>query len=355
MGRSVAWHLCRLAFDVLLVDARPEPSATTRASLGVLTHYNGGDSPLSHLYRQAHQGYAALSQELAEQTGIDIGWRAPGGLDLILTDEDDAAAEEELRLNHARGCPVERLGADAVLALEPRVSPRVRGGLWFPGDHRVDPERLCAALRRGIAVQGGEVRFGEALLGLDPPPAGEVVARTTQRVQAFDFAVLAAGAWTAQLAETVGACVPVRPIRGQHLRFAGERVAHVVRHGGHHAVPAAGATLVGATVEEVGFDLAATPEAAQTLGEALRRMEGRDEGEATVPAPLPAEQRAGLRPKPKGGRPLIGPLGAWPRVFVATGHYKSGVLMGPVTGRIVAEWMAHGQPPRDMRYFAPER
>ena len=105
--------------------------------------------------------------------------------------------------------------------------------------------------------------------------------------------------------------------------------------------------MVGSTVEEVGFDDAPTPEAASRFREVLERtleLDARME-----------EQRAGLRPKPKGGRPLIGPLAGYPRIFAATGHYKNGVLMGPVTGRILAHWMAEGEPPWEVGYFRPER
>ncbi|MEW6756218.1 MAG: FAD-dependent oxidoreductase, partial [Candidatus Latescibacterota bacterium] len=353
-GRSVAYHLCRLAFDVTLIDPGPDPSATTRASLGVLTHCNGLDSPLSRLYRDGHQGYASLAADLAAETGIDIGWRALGGIDLVLTEADEAEAEEELRFNQERGCPVERLDAAAVRSLEPRVCPACRGGLYFPGDHRVDPERLSAALLQSVVLQGGKVCFGEALQGFAEAGPSGLVARTSAGTIPADFAVLAAGSWTGELAQTLGARVPVRPVRGQHLRFPGESVAHVVRHGGHHLLPASGQTVVGATVEEVGFELSTTPEAARVLGEALARVQGTAAPPDTPPA-APRSQRAGLRPKPKGGRPLIGPLQDFPRVFVATGHYKSGILMGPVTGQIVAEWMARGEAPRDMGHFEPER
>ncbi|MEW6754922.1 MAG: FAD-dependent oxidoreductase [Candidatus Latescibacterota bacterium] len=359
VGRSVAYPLCRLAFHVTLIDAGPDPSPATRASLGVLTHFNGGDSPLSLLYRDGHQGYASLARDLADQTGIDIGWRALGGLDLILTEGDEAAAEEEVRLDQERGCPVERLDAAAVRSLEPHLAPACRGGLYFPGDHRVNPELLCAALLRGVVREGGQAHFGEALQGFVEAGSAGVVVRTTQGRRSADFAVLATGAWTAELASMLRAPVPVRPVRGQHLRFPGERVAHVVRHGGHHLLPAGGQTVVGATVEEVGFDLSTTPEAAQVLGEALARMQGTasppaSSADGSQPGSL-VDQRAGLRPKPKGGRPLIGPLRDFPRVFVATGHYRNGILMGRVTGRIVAEWMARGEAPREMGYFAPER
>jgi glycine oxidase len=120
-----------------------------------------------------------------------------------------------------------------------------------------------------------------------------------------------------------------------------------LRHGGYHLLPVEETVVVGATVEEVGFDLSTTAEAGERFSEVFAHA-------LAFPC-RPGEQRAGLRPKPKGGRPLIGPLQGWPQIFAATGHYKNGILMGPLTGQVVAEWMSTGKAPRDMSYFAPER
>ena len=105
--------------------------------------------------------------------------------------------------------------------------------------------------------------------------------------------------------------------------------------------------VVGATVEEVDFDLGVTAAAAAEFTGALETMLGR--------AGTPVEQRAGLRPKPRKGRPIIGPLPGCEQLMVATGHYKSGVLMAPLTGQVVARWLTTGSPGRDMAYFGVHR
>ncbi len=347
VGRSIGLRLCQRGFAVRVIDAGSGPSVTSRGALGVLTHYNGGDNPLSRLYRASHACFAELADELREISGIDIGWREVGGLDLIFADADAVEAAATLAWNRARGCPVEELSAAEVLRREPAVAPGVRGGLFFPGDHRVDPEALSEALGVAIARCGGALQQPERALRIRSAGSGGLVVQTDMAEYRVDHLVLAAGAWTRELAAQVGATVPVRPIRGQHARAGGPGPRCVLRHGGRHLVPARGATLVGATVEEVGFDTATTPEALADFAAAWRRMVGSE--------PALGEQRAGLRPKPKGGRPLIGPLRDTPRVFVATGHYKNGVLMAPMTGHLVASWIATGAPPWDMSYFRPER
>lgn len=348
IGRSVGYYLARRDFDVDLIEAGTAHSQTSRGSLGVLTHFNGGDNPLSQLYRDSHAGYGALSEEFQAAFGMDIGWRKLGGMDLIFSEADEVEAEDTLAHNRERGCPVERLTAGQVLELEPATAGSVRGALYFPGDHRVEPEQLSAALGAGMVRQGGRLHLSERLVSVREASARGVIAETCTARYAVDYVVLAAGAWTRDLAARFGATVPVRPIRGQHIRGPGGSGPQLVlRHGGHHVLPSGNQTVVGATVEEVGFDTGTTSEARNVFVTASERIL-RD-------PPGLCEQRAGLRPKPKGGRPLIGPMNEHPRVFVATGHYKNGVLMGPRTGQLVAHWMATGAPPQDMSYFAPER
>jgi glycine oxidase len=347
IGRFIAYELALRGVAVELFDPGPDPSATTAASLGVLTHFNGRDDPYSRLYRDSFRSYRQLAGRLQEETGIDIGWQPLGGIDLIFNDEDAAAAADTAAFNRARGCAVEELDHRQVRTLEPAISEAVRGGLHFPDDQRVDPARLAAALISVTENHGAAVHFGVRVLGFETVTERGVTLQTSAGGVEADYAVLAAGSWTGELGRMLGAQVPVRPVRGQHCRFVGVTVEHVVRYGGRHLLSADGLTVVGATVEEVGFDQETTPVA----GREMAAFAG-----VVVTQPLSLrEQRAGLRPKPKGGRPLIGPLEAFPRIFVATGHYKSGIQLGPGTGEVVARWIVDGDPGREMDRFKPER
>ena len=348
VGRSVAYYLALRGIEVHIIDAGAGFSSTTRASLGVLTHFNGGNSPYSALYRDGYTSYEELAVELQADTGVDIGWRLPGGIDLILSDEDEEAARELLHFNRGRGCAAEWLDAAELHRLEPLISSRVRGGIYFQGDHQVDPEKLAQGLLQAVVQRRGRLFCGESMEGLRESSDRGVVVQTNCGTRIAEFLVLAVGSWSGLLGERLGVAIPVRPVRGQHSRFGpGGAVRHVLRHGGQQVVPAAGSVVVGATTEEVGFDAATTAAAA-------RRFEGAWHRLLEVQAEF-VEQRAGLRPKPKGGRPLIGPLSAHPRIFVATGHYKNGILMGPITGQVISKWIVEGDPGRDMAYFAAER
>lgn len=344
-GLSAAYYLSSRGFCVEILDAGAPPSPTTSASLGVLTHFNGGEDPYSTLYRDGHALYAPLAAQLREETGIDIGWCPLGGIDLVFTEAEAEEARQLLRFNQERGCPAEWLEAGDLRQLEPHLSAQVQGGVYFPGDQRVDPEQLSQALLRAAQQRGARLCCDEPVTGF--APQGEwVQVQTRAGARQAEFLVLAAGAWTGDLGQRCGARIPVRPVRGQRACFAGGgALRHVLRYAGLHLVPSTDQILVGATVEEVGFALETTAEASSRFEQFFCQV-----------LDLPPEgrgMRAGLRPKPKGGRPIIGPLA--PRVFATTGHYKNGILLGPITGQVLAEWLEAGQPPRDMSRFAVER
>ena len=164
-----------------------------------------------------------------------------------------------------------------------------------------------------------------------------------------DFLVLAAGAWSGPLGLLGGTDPFIRAVGGQHCRFAGGgKLRHILRHGGYYAVPLGEQILAGATLEEEGYAMETTAAAREELTSSFRRM--------LDLTPELLEQRAGLRPKPRRGRPVIAPLGGeGSRVFVASGHYKNGVLLGPITGKLIAQWVLDGQPPRQMGAFAVRR
>ncbi len=349
IGRSIAYYLCRAGAHPTLIEVSegPSDSEASRASLGVLTHFSGGASTYALFIRDSHAAHEPLAGELADETGIDVGWRPLGGIDLVIDDEGEEQVESLWREGCARGVPLERLAAADVQKMEPSVSRVVRWGLFFPEDQRVAPLLLGKALLEGAVSRGAQVHYDERLLQIEERADGSLVAQTSRAKRSADFVVLATGAWTAHLAESLGATVPVRPVRGQHGCFAGPALRHVLRQGGHQLLSSARGTLVGATAEDVGFINETTAAAACALGAVHAQL-------LRGPCILHS-QGAGLRAKPKAGRPMIGPLANHPRIFIATGHYKNGVLMGPLTGQIVARWMLTGDPGRDMQPFVPER
>ena len=346
VGSCAAYFLaCRQA-RVQLIDRDPDPSATTRASLGVLTRFREGEDPYSTFCRDAHALHGELARQLREETGIEVGWKPLGGIDLAFGDAEVEEAQARMQGRSGR-CRWEWIDRDKLLRLEPMVSSRVSGGIFFPDDHRVDPPALGQALRTAAAQRGAEVRLGCDLLRIESGNDGvSAIFRegTRSREERFDCAVLAAGSWTGELIAVAAGGPRIRPVRGQHCRYrGGTEIGHVLRWDSHHLIPSGDAIVVGATVEEVGFDTRTTEAAAAGFTAVFRRVLDLE--------PVVLSQRAGLRPKPRKGRPVIGPVDPSARLFVASGHYKNGVLLGPLTGQVLADWIVAGRPPRDMSLF----
>ena len=347
IGRSIAYYLSRAGAQPILIEAREGPSDASRASLGVLTHFSGGHSVYGLFIRDSHAVHRPLADELFDETGIDVGWRPLGGINLVTDSEDEALIKAQWDQARARSVPAERLSSEDIRRIEPSVASDVCWGLYFPEDQRVSPMRLGDALLKGAIARGAQIKYGESFLRIAESGKDRVLVETSKGRRSADCVVLASGAWTAFLAASFGAHVPVRPVRGEHGCYRGERLRHVLRHSGHQIIPTARGNMVGATAEEVGF-IADTTEAGQrALHTVYTRL-------LAVSEPL-RSQWAGLRAKPKAGRPMIGPLNEHPRIFIATGHYKNGVLMGPLTGQVIARWILEGQPGRDMQPFVPER
>jgi glycine oxidase len=318
----------------VVVYERDEPgAATSRVAAGMLApvaEADAGERALLELGLRSAERWPGFAQELVEASGMDIDYRTCGTL-MLARDRDEAEAlDRERDLRERLGLRVERLLPSAARRLEPALAPTLRGALHLPDDHAVDPRLACAALARAA---GAELRTGEEVRDLAALPAEQVV--------------VAAGPWSGAFGEEA----QVRPVKGQSLRLrdpAGPGLLdRVVRFEGGYLVPRGdGRYVLGATSEERGFDTTVTG-----LGvyELLR-----DAGEL-VPGILELEVEeaiAGLRPGTPDNAPILGRSPSDPRIVWATGHYRNGVLLAPVTAELIAADLA-GEPVAHA--FGPER
>ena len=243
--------------------------------------------------------------------------------------------------------------------LEPMLAPGVRGGLRVDGDHQVDPRRLAGALvtaceRAGVIFHRG---WAERLSVVRDRAAGAVL--TDGDELTADQVVLAGGSLSGRLGGVPAEVLPpVRPVKGQVLRltvppayapFLSRTVRAVVRGSNVYLVPREnGELVVGATSEELGWDTTVT---AGGVYELLRDAHELVPGITELPL---TETRAGLRPASPDNAPLLGPS-ALPGLHLATGHYRNGILLTPVTGDVMAEVLATGALPDEARAFTPLR
>ncbi|MFD7577625.1 glycine oxidase ThiO [Kitasatospora sp. NPDC059811] len=363
IGLAVAWRAAQRGLrNIVVVDPSPGGGAAGVAAgmLAPVTELQYGEEPLLRLGMASNQRYGDFAAELTEASGgLDTGYRRCGTIAVAL-DSDD---REELRELHAFH---QRLGLDSswltgreARRLEPMLAPGVRGGLHVADDHQVDPRRLLTALVAACELAGVVVHRAEAV-GLLVEGGRAVGARLgTGETPRADQVVLAAGPHSHRLPGLPEGVLPaVRPVKGQILRlripeayrpFLSRNVRAVVRGQHLYLVPREnGELVIGATTEEQGYDTTVT---AGGVYELLRDAHELVPGITELPL---LETSAGLRPGSPDNAPLLGPT-ALPGLVAATGHYRNGVLLTPVTADLLAEYLATGELPELAQPFTPTR
>jgi D-hydroxyproline dehydrogenase subunit beta len=362
VGAGTAFELAQRGVDVLLLDRGAVSSGTTGLGEGnVLCSDKDAGAELALTVAGLR-----LYDEIEERFGAPARIRRKGALIVHRTDESWAG--EPARLERLRAAGVEgRLVDGAQLrAMEPQLTGEVQGASFFPADLQCDPRGIARALASAVArvetdvtVEAIEVS-GDHVTGL----------RTSRGPLACGAAVIAAGPWSAALAEAAGVLLPLEPRKGQLVRLRAERrddrfLRHKVVEAGYLASVASaeaalqvttvvettweGDVLVGSSRERRGFDL--------TIDEAVSRAM-LDRAALLVPGlhALPIDGAwAGLRPWLPDRLPAIGPSGAVAGLWLATGHEGAGVALGPITGRLIAQLYAGEAPEVDGAPFSPDR
>jgi glycine oxidase len=349
IGLAVAWRAEQRGLRTVVLERGGIGSGASGVAAGMLAPSSEaayGEQPLLALNLESAQRWPAFAAELAERSDADPGYRRCGTL-LAARDADAAAAlERELAFRESLGLAVERLLPSRARDLEPALSPTVRAAAAAPDDHAVDPRRVLAALAAALRAAGGEVREGAEVTELDTSGDRATGVRLAggERLAAGTV-VIAAGAWAGSLAGLPdGARVPVRPVKGQLLRLRDPEgpglLERVLRTEDFYVVPRGdGGYVLGATVEERGFDEAVTAGGLHDLlRDAVEVVPGLTELELE-------EARAGLRPGTPDNAPAIGPA-ELDGLHWATGHYRHGVLLAPLTADLVVDGVT-GAPPRD--------
>jgi glycine oxidase len=354
VGSAVAWSAARRGVDVVLLERGRPGAGASRAAAGMLSPQAeaAGPGPMLDLLLEARRLYPAYLDALREATGVEVAYSDAGTLYLALREADEAELEERLAWQRAAGLEVERLEGPAVRAAEPAVSPRVRMALRFPGDHQVDNRLLATALWEAAGRAGAALRPGSAAAALLREGARVAGVRCEDGTVIRAGAVVLAGGIHAGALEGLPRPLRIVPVRGQLMSIssAGPLLRHVVDSPRCYLVPrAGGSVIVGATVEHVGERKEVTPWGVRRL------IEGATEA---VPALEHAPIRAlwsGLRPGTRDGLPLLGPDPELGGLLYATGHYRNGILLAPLTGERLGAALAGDPWPPSLAAFAPHR
>ncbi len=354
VGCAVAYELARRGATVRIVDDRPAGMGATQASAGILAPYVEAreGSPLLELAARSLDLFDAFHAGVSEASGIAVPYRRSGLLSVALQDDTARGFDRAAGLLAARGVAASILDRRAVCDAEPRLTAEARAGLLIPSYGFVAAADFTRAL--GVAAERSGATFVATgrVRSLSAGTAGLRI-ETARDVISARHVVLAAGSWAGQI-QVVGAPtpVPVTPVRGQllHLSWDGPPLRRVIWGERCYLVPwDDGTLLVGATVEHVGFDERTTTAGVSELIDAAC---------ALVPHGWTAalkSARAGLRPSTPDGLPVIGPSRALPGLVYASGHYRSGVQLAPLTARLVADLVLDGRADALLERVTPAR
>ena len=362
IGLAIGWRLARAGLAVALFDRDRVGHSASWASAGMLSplaEVQFEEEDLLHLGLKGLSVYPEFVGELEAETGCCVGYRRDGVLIVGITQDDLEYLKFRFRYQRDLGLPVTYLSGDEAREREPHLSAQVSAAVWCPGDHQVDNRRLVMALKKGLVAAGGEVfeEMGVDELLIDGTRVRGV--RVGEEIFEGDTVVLASGCWS-RLIPGLPDCVrpPVRPVRGQIMRLtmtedfalntmvwysrvATSTVAYLVPKDNGHLV-------LGATSEEMGFDEDVT---AGGMFELLRAAWEVLPGVYDLPL---IESAAGLRPGSRDDAPILGetPIEG---LIMATGHYRKGILLTPLTALSIAEVILEGRTPALIRPFGIDR
>jgi len=357
IGCTVALRLAQAGVRVAVLDRGELGAEASSAAAGMLAPQGEliEPKPFLDLCTASRDLYAGYAQEIEELAGERVGYRDAGSLLVALNEQQvEELAAVQRRWEDPRS-PLHPLSGAEVQARIAGLSPDTRAGLFVPGDHWVDNECLMQALvracqRAGVTIRprSAATRFVRRSDGLERLEVENAEGKAeTWSAQRF---ILAAGCWSGELVAPLGLTLPLVPCRGQMMEFESDReLPCVVRAGHHYFVPRSSRRiLVGTTAEHVGFDKAVTAEGLRSILE-----------EATRLAPGLAAMRfrrawAGLRPDTADHLPILG-HGELSNLIFATGHFRNGILLAPVTGEIIRDLLMKGSSNHPLELYQPNR
>jgi glycine oxidase len=357
MGLGIAWRLAQAGCSVAVYDRAEAGRGASWAAAGMLAaavETEPGEEALLALTLESQRMWPDFARELEVVSGVSVGYRDEGTIVVALTRDDAEQLRFTFDFQKSLGLDLEWLSGAEAGRREPHLRPGISGAVFSPRDHQVDNRRLVRALAQAARKSGAVLYEHDPVREVEITGGRITAAVTEHRREPADVIVLAAGAWSREIAGIPAAHLPpIRPIKGQMLALemdpANPLLNHVVWLPRGYLVPRRdGRLVVGGTVEERGFDDRITAGGLLALIEgAWRAVPGIEE--------LPvAETWVGFRPGSRDDAPLLGPSGI-AGLVVATGHHRNGILLTPLTAEAVSDFVMTGHLPEAVRPFTPER
>lgn len=353
IGCAIAWRLGQAGMRVVVIERGEVGREASWAAGGMLAPLAEADQAdaFFELAVASRAMYAELARELREVTGIDIEYRTEGTLYLAFTDKDEEELGQRWQWQQAAGLNVKKLNAECARKLEPTLNPKLRWALQFPDDHQVNNRRLLTALEAAARQAGVEFWTSTEATALEISNAQISGVETTKRNITTNTVVIAAGGWSSLLRATDDEAVidfSVEPVRGQMiaLEMPTPALQHVVYSGRGYLIPRLGGYVIaGSTTEKVGYDKRNTAGGIAAIIDLAIEIAPHLSQQAIV------EIWAGLRPRTSDDWPILGKDSRIGGLVYATGHYRNGILLTPITAKAISELVLHGESTCNIKPF----
>ncbi|TXK75906.1 glycine oxidase ThiO [Paenibacillus sp. N3.4] len=336
IGSSIAYYLAKRGQSVTLLERGrlgTEASAAAAGMLGAQSEMED-TGPLFQWARHSRAMFPQLAEELKDLTGIDIGLVREGLLNVAFSDVQEQELREREKLQRAAGEKAEWLSAAAAVKLEPALNRATRGALYLPGDGQVEAPRLAAAFAQAAQVLGAKVQQFVQVQGLLTEQGRVCGVLTSDGSLYGEHIIVASGVWSGQLLAGIDVHLPLYPVKGEcfSVHTTVPLLHKTLFTPGCYIVPKAGGRLlIGATVVPNSYDRKVS---LSGLGELMERAK------QLMPAISEAEWEkawSGLRPQTPDGMPYIGKVPQYEGLYAACGHYRNGILLSPITGKVISE------------------
>lgn len=354
IGASIAFQLAKRHFRIGVLEKGRMAGQASSAAAGMLGAQSefAEESPLIPLALKSRAMFPPLAEELKELTGIDIGLVQKGMLKVAVTEKEAAALRRHYEFWRHTDEPAHWLSGDELAEMEPHVSRDLTGVMHLPSDGQVNAPDLAFALANASVAYGAKWHEYTEFIDFHRENHSYVI-HTNHGEIAADAVVVAAGAWSSQVLEKTGISLPMYPVKGECLLVKTEKPliqATVFAENGCYIVPKRGnRLLIGATSTPRTFDRKVSVQGIMSLLERAQRL---------VPGLKNAEWEkawSGTRPQTGDGLPYIGKHPRYERVWVATGHYRNGILLSPVTGVLLADLIEGKESENDLAPFSLTR
>ncbi len=353
IGCSIALKLARAGLTVAVIERGRVGGEASRAAAGMLspqTEASGPDSFLD-LCLRSRSMYRGFAEHLKELSGIDVEYRDEGTLCVVAQGEDESELDRWSSWQTGAGLELEVLPASVIKSIEPAVTQSATRAVFIPKDHQVENRRLMDALDMACRRAGVEIVEGLEVTSLIAERGKIRGVMCDERRFDAGAVIVAAGCWSSRLLDPIGLNITVTPARGQMiaLRASGFSINHTLHSSKCYLVPRNdGRILAGATVEYAGFHKAVTAHGVNSLLAAAIEL---------VPSLKTSEMIeawSGLRPDTSDHLPVIGQTGI-DNLLLATGHFRNGILLAPITAELIAECLINNRTPDVLRPFGFER